>query len=448
MTWLRVFMHRLRGLFLRRKLEQEINDEIRAHLEMLREDYQRQGMSADEAHAAALRKFGGVEQVKEAYRERRGLPIVETTLQDLRYGLRLLRRSPGFALLAICCLTFGIGATTAAFSWIEGILLRPFPVVVEQDRLVAVAGTSRSGRDDVSWPDWQDFQQRCALVDAFIADRIFGTSLSIGDRAERATGSVVSANYFQALGVHPILGRGFERGEDSGRSAHPVTVISFQAWKDRYQSDPAIIGKTQMLNGVQHTIVGVAPERFYGTFVGYSFQFWVPASMEELFDAGGYKLENRGARWIEGFALLKPGVTIDQAQAEMSAVATRLEKDYPETNRGRGIKLFPLWQTPFNGAGTLFPTLRIALVVSCFVLLIACANVGNLLLVRSFGRRHEMTVRLAVGAGRLRLIRQLITESLILSSLAAMGGLLVSYWCRGLFAMIRATPGVIIYLPA
>ena len=128
MTTLRIFLHRLRGLFLRRKLEQEMNDEIRAHLEMQREDYQRQGMSADEAHTSALRKFGGVEQVKESYRERRGLPIVETTLQDLRFGLRLLRRSPGFALLAICCLTFGIGATTTAFSWIEGILLRPFPI--------------------------------------------------------------------------------------------------------------------------------------------------------------------------------------------------------------------------------------------------------------------------------------------------------------------------------
>src|SRR5262249_38455341 len=199
----------------------------------------------------------------------------------------------------------------------------------------------------VSWPDWQDFQRRCALVDAFIADRIVGTTLSIGERAEHATGSVVSANYFQALGVHPILGRGFEPGEDTGRNAHPVTVISYQAWKDRYQGNPAIIGKTQMLNGVLHTIIGVAPESFYGTFVGYSFQFWVPASMEELFDGSGYKLENRAARWIEGFALLKPGVTIEQAQAEMSAVAKRLENDFPETNSGRGIKLFPLWQTPF-----------------------------------------------------------------------------------------------------
>ena len=137
-----------------------------------------------------------------------------------------------------------------------------------------------------------------------------GTTLSVGDRAERATGSVVSANYFDALGIHPVLGRGFQPGEDSGRNAHPVTVIAYLTWKQRYGGDPNIVGKTQMLNGVQHTIVGVAPEGFYGTFVGYAFQFWVPASMEEVFDGGAYKLENRSARWIEGFARLKPGVSV------------------------------------------------------------------------------------------------------------------------------------------
>src|SRR5262244_3799580 len=369
--------------------------------------------------------------------------------QDLRFGLRLLARSPGFSFLTICCLTLGIGATTAVFSWIEGILLRPFPAVANQERLVAVTGTSREGRDSVSWPDWQDFQQRCTMVDAFIADRIFGTTLSIGERAERATGSVVSANYFQALGVHPMMGRGFEPGEDVGRNAHPVTVIAYQTWKERYNGDPSIIGKTQMLNGVRHTIIGVAPEGFYGTFVGYAFQFWAPASMQEVFEPGGYKLENRDARWIEGFARLKPGVTMAQAQAEISALAQRLETEYPATNRGRGIQLFPLWQTPFNGAGTLFPTLRIALVVACFLLLIACANVGNLLLVRSFARRHEMTIRLAVGAGRSRLIRQLLTEGLILATLAAAGGLLVAYWCRNLIVLFRPpSPGIIVNLPA
>ena len=361
----------------------------------------------------------------------------------------MLRRSPGFSILAILCLTLGIGATTSVFSWIEGILLRPFPLVADQDRLVALAGMNRGDRTDLSWPDFQDLQRNCTLIDSFITDRIMSTTLNVGDRADRATGSVVSANYFDALGIRPFMGRGFEPGEDSGRNAHPVTVIAYLTWKQRYNSDPSIIGRTQILNGVQHTIVGVAPEGFYGTFVGYAFQFWVPASMEEIFDSGGYKLENRGARWIEGFAKLKPGVTIAQAQAEVSAVARRLDNDYPATNRALDFKLYPLWQTPFNGAGTLLPTLRISLVVACCVLLIACANVGNLLLVKSFARRHEMTVRLSLGAGRTRLLKQLLTEGLILSALAAAGGVAVANWCRNLIVLLYPSrPGVTVNLPA
>ncbi|HKV39751.1 MAG TPA: ABC transporter permease, partial [Blastocatellia bacterium] len=363
--------------------------------------------------------------------------------QDLRFGLRLLRRSPGVSILAVVCLTLGIGATTSVFSWIEGILLRPFPAVANQERLMALAGTSRgvSGSTDISRPDLIDFQRNCTLFDSFIVDRIMGTTLSIGDRAERAPGSVVSANYFEALGVHPILGRGFEPSEDYGRNAHPVTVISYQMWKDRFHGDPGIIGKTQMLNGMQHTIVGVAPEGFYGTFVGWAMQFWVPASMQERFDPPGYKLEDRGARWIEGFVRLKPGVTAAQAQAEISAVAERLEAEYPKTNRGQGVKLFPLWKTPFNNAGTLLPTLGIALAVVVFVLLIACANVCNLLLVRAFGRRHEMAVRLAIGCGRGRLLKQLLTEGLILTAFAALGGLVVAEWCRNLLVLLLPARG-------
>jgi len=371
-------------------------------------------------------------------------------LHDLRFGFRLLWRSPGFSLLAIGCLTLGIGANAAVFSWIEGILLRPYPLVVDQDRLLAVSGIDRGapGTSDVSWPDFVDFQRSCTLIDAFIAEKITGTTLSIGDRAERAPGSIVSANYFDAIGVHPMLGRGFERGEDSGRNAHPVTVISYQMWQERFHGDPAIVGKTQVLAGLPHTIVGVAPQGFYGTFVGYAFQFWVPASMQTQFDAGVYKLEDRGARWIEGFVRLKPGVTREQAQAEISGVATRLETDYPETNRGRGIRLFPLWQTPFNNAGALLPTLGIALVVVSAVLLIACANVGNLLLVRSFARHHEMTIRLAVGAGRGRLVKQLLTEGLILSALAAAGGLVVANWGRNALALlVPPRGGVLLRLP-
>ncbi len=371
-------------------------------------------------------------------------------LQDLIFGVRMLRRNPGVSMLAVLCLTLGIGATTAVFSWIEGILLRPFPMVAVQDRMLAITGMDRNGRTDSSWPDLQDLGANCKLVEAFIAEHIGGATLNIGERADRATGSVVSSNYFDVLGIHPILGRTFQPEEDIGRNAHPVTVISYETWQQRYRGDPAIIGKTQMLNGVRHTIIGVTPEGFYGTFVGYSFNFWVPASMEEVFEGGGYKLDNRGARWSEGFAILKLGVTIDQAQAEISAVAARLAAEYPDTNRGRGFKLYPLWQTPFNNAGTLLPTLRASLVVASLVLLIACANVGNLLLVKSFARRHEMTVRISLGAGRARLIRQLLTEGLILAVAAAAGGFLLAHWCRNLITLQfpPTAAGVVIHLPA
>jgi macrolide transport system ATP-binding/permease protein len=449
-TRLRVFLSRLAGLVRKGRLESDIDDELDFHLQMEIAKNLRQGMPPAEARSRAQRRLGGIAQLKETYRETHALPIIEVLWQDIRFGFRMLRRSPGFSLLAILCLTLGIGATTAVFSWIEGILLRPFPLVVHQERMMAVTGTDRAtpGHDDVSFPDFLDFQKNCTLFDAFIVDRITGTTLAIGDRADRTTMSVVSANYFDALGVRPILGRGFEPAEDFGRNAHPVTVISYQMWQERFQGDPAIIGKTQMLNGMPHTIIGVTPEGFYGTFVGWAMQLWVPASMQETFDPGGYKLEDRGARWIEGFVRLKPGVTPDQAQAEISAVAKRLETAYPVTNRGRGIKLYPLWQTPFNNAGTLLPTLSIALAVVVFVLLIACANVSNLLLVRAFGRRHEMTVRLAVGAGRGRLLKQLLTEGLILSFLAVAGGLLVANWCRNLLVLLLpARGGVSMFLP-
>ena len=364
-------------------------------------------------------------------------------LQDLRFAIRMLRRSPGFAALAVLCLTLGIGATATVFSWIEGVLLRPFPLVAGEDRMMAIAGVDRgaAGNPDISTPDWLDYQKNCKLIEAFIGDRITGTTLAIGDHAVRATASIVSANYFDALGVRPILGRGFEPGEDTGRNAHPVTVISYQLWKDRYNKDAQIVGKTQLLNGVAHTIVGVAPEGFYGTFVGWAMQFWVPASMQETLDPGGYKLEDRGARWIEGFVRLKPGVTPAQAQAEISAVAKQLELAYPATNRGREVKLYPLSQTPFNNARTLGPTLSIALAVVVFVLLIACANVCNLLLVKAFGRRQEMTVRIAVGAGRARLLRQLLTEGTILASLAAAGGFLVASWGRNMLIFLMPARG-------
>ena len=448
--WFYALPLRFRSLFRRKQLDQELREEIRDHLEQQTRENVARGMAPEEARYAALRTLGGVTQIEEECRSARRLNILEDFFQDLRYGLRQLRRSPGFSALAILCLTLGIGANAAVFSWVEGVLFRPYPLVAHQERLLALTGTARdeSRHTELSMLDFRDLERSSTLFDAFILSKITGTTLSIGERAEVATGSIVSATYFEALGVRPILGRGFEPGEDSGRSAHPVVVISYQLWKGRFKGDPQIIGKTQRFSGVVHTIVGVAPKGFYGTFVGWAMQFWVPASMEDTFESGAYKLEDRGARWIEAYVRLKPGVTRERAQQEVSAVATRLADAYPDTNRGRGMKLWPLWQTPFNNAGTLLPTLEMMVAVVVFVLLIACANVGNLLLVRSFARRHEMTVRLAIGAGRGRLLRQLLTEGLILSALGAGGGLLVAYWCRhALVLLFPARHSVAMHLP-
>ncbi len=432
----------------RARREQELDAEILAHLQMAVDERIARGESPEDAAAAARREFGNVGHVKETSRDMWGGLWLERLGQDLRFGFRMLRRSPGFSLLAILCLTLGIGANAAVFSWIEGILLRPFPAVAHQERLVALKGTDRgSDNPDISWPDFQDYRRNSALFESFIGDKITGTTLTIGDRAERASGSIVSANYFDALGVRPFLGRGFQPGEDAGRNAHPVTVISYQTWKDRYRGDPAIIGKTQRLSGVLFTIVGVAPPGFAGTFVGYGMQFWVPASMEETFENGGYKLDDRGARWVEGFAKLKPGVGLRQAQDQISAVAKRLELAYPETNRGHGLQILPLSETPFNKASEMRPTLGILFAVVIGVLLIACANVGNLLLVRAFSRRKEMTVRLALGSGRGRLIGQLLTEGLVLSAFAAGGGLLIALWAHnGLTPFFPAPAGIVMNL--
>src|SRR4029453_12731664 len=343
------------------------------------------------------------------------------------------------------------GTNAAVLSWVEGILIRPCPLVAHQDRMFALNATTRgqNGFTGLAYPEFLDYEKNSTLFESFIIDRITGTTLSVGDRAERASGAVVSANYFDALGVRPILGRGFRPEEGEGRNAHPVTVIGYRTWKDRYGGDPNIIGRTQSLNGIQHTIIGVAPEKFHGTFIGYSFSFWVPESMQETFDSTGYKLEDRSARWIEGYAFLKPGVTRQQADAELHAISQRLAKDYPETNRGHDLSLSPLWRTPFNQAGNMTSTLAITMAVVFFVLLIACANVSNLLLARSLLRRHEITMRLALGAGRRRLIKQLFTEGLILSLIAAVGGIAVAYWCRNALVLSFPSPaaGIVIDLP-
>ena len=448
--WLYSLPPRLRSFFRPNQVDDEMKDELREHLEQQIRENVAKGMSPEEARRSAMLAMGGIAQVEQQCRDARGSNLFEDFIRDLRYSFRQLLRSPGFSLLAVLCLTLGIGANAAVFGWLEGILFRPYPAVAHQERLFALAGTARGETDPggISWPDFQDLRRHCSLCEDAFVSKITGSTLSVGDHAETARGSIVSANYFDAISVHPILGRGFEPGEDVGSNSHPVVVISYHMWRDRYKGDPQIVGKMQRFNNVPHTIIGVTPEGFYGTFVGLAIQFWAPASMEETFEGGGYKLDDRGARWIEAYARLKPGISRSQARQEISAIAARLETTYPATNRGRSIGIWPLWQTPFNNAGDMLPTLQVMVAVVAFVLLIACANVGNLLLVRSFTRRHEMTVRLAIGASRVRLVKQLLTEGLLLSALGTAGGLLVAYWCRNaLVLLLPARSGVAMYLP-
>ena len=448
MRWYYKLPLRLRSLFRKDKAELDLSDELQFHLQNQIDEYMAAGMDAQEARHAAFRSLGGVEQVKEECREARKMNLIENLVRDMRVGLRMLRRTPGFSVVVILCLTLGIGANAAVFSWIEGILFRPYPLVSHQERLVALSETVGDERDETSWPDLLDLQRSCTLCAGVFVTSITGATLSIGERAQVLTGSIVSANYFDAIGVHPMMGRGFEPGEDTGRNAHPVVVISYRLWQTRFKGDPEIIGKTQRFDNVVHTIVGVMPEKFYGTFVGRIMEFWVPVSMVDVYNGGSNKLEDRGARWAEAYVLLKPGVTRSQAQQEISTIAARLAEEYPATNRGRGIKVWALWETPFNHAIEMLPVFEIMVVVTMFILLIVCANVGNLLLVRSFARRHEMTVRLAIGATRGRLLRQLVAEGLLLSVCGAAGGMLVAYWCRHVLVLLYPVRGgSSIYLP-
>ena len=448
--WLYSLPARWRCFFRQDQADDEMKAELREHFELQINENIARGMSPQEARRSAVLTMGGITQIEQQCRDVRGGNLVDDLIQDFRYGFRQLWRSPGFSALAILCLTLGIGANATVFSWVEGILFRPYPAVAHQEQLFALGGTVQGERngDFLSWPDFLDLRRNCTLCEDAFVTSITGSTLNVGDHAEVTTGSIVSANYFDAIGVRPILGRAFEEGEDVGSNSHPVVVISYQFWRNHFKGDPQIIGKTQRLKNVLHTIIGVAPEGFYGTFVGRAMQFWVPASMEETFHGGGYRLQDRGARWIESYVRLKPGVTRAQAQGQISALAARLQTQYPLTNRGRSIELWALWETPFNHAGELLPILEVMVAVVAFVLLIACANVGNLLLVRAFVRRHEMSVRLAIGANRARLVKQLLTEGLILSALGTAGGLLLAYGSRhALVWFLPSGLGSRMYLP-
>jgi len=423
MTWIRQLTIRTAALFRKRKLEEELNDELRAHLEMLIEEYVRRGMPREEARFAALREFGGVEQTKESYREQRGLPMLETTAQDLRYGLRMLAKNPGFAAVAVITLGLGIGVNTTIFSFVSAFLLRR-PPVEDPNRVMMLCSTNPKGgwmpdMTPVSAPDFLDWRKQADSYSGMAAAAFGSFTVSGSVEPERVSGGQVSANYFQVLGIAPIRGRSFAPDEDQPGHAK-VAMISEDLWRQRFGADPSAIGRTLKANGENYIVIGVVPSRFRIWI--FPAQLWIPIE----FTPEQLGPEGRKDHWfLNVFARLKPGVSQSRANAELSAIAQSLAAEYPESNQGWGANVLTLQKYMADMSNTR-PAMTVLMGAVIFVFLIACANLANLLLARNTARQREFAIRVALGAGRLRLARQLLSECMLLSLAGAGLGLAIS----------------------
>ena len=406
---------RLRALFRRKWVEMELDDELRFHLERQVEKYAESGLSREEAQRRARVEFGGVELAKEECRDARGVSFIETVLQDLRYGVRTLGRNPGFTAVAILTLALGIGANTAVFTVVNGVLLRPMPFP-EPERLVLVSLTPRGGpfgwQPGVSDRDYLAFREQDQVFERIssFTSRATANLTGAGDPVQ-IPAAYVTADFFATLRANPAIGRGFLTEEDEpGRDN--VVVISNELWKERFGGDPEILGKTVKLDGISRMVVGVMPS-------GFAFpnaKVWMPLKIR-------IDEHNSFTRPVVG--RLKPGVTPQQAQAELETFADRRPLGPGETKRDRVPQIVPL-------KDLLVTNIRLSLLVFAgavaFVLLIACANVASLFLARATGRGHEIALRSTLGAGRWRLVRQLLTESTLLSLMGGVCGILIAFW--------------------
>ncbi len=363
---------------------------------------------------------------------------METLFKDIRYGIRGLLKHPGFTAIAVVTLALGIGANTAIFSLVNTALLRPLPIE-HPEQVVEVYGTFHNGADYTiqSYLNYKDYRDRNAVFSGLVAYRFVPVSLSHESHSERVWGYLVSGNYFAVLGVKPILGRWFLPEEDQTPGSHPVVVLSFGCWQKRFAADQHVVGRSLTLNGRSYTVVGVASRGFYGTEIAYAPELFVPMMMAHEIEPGSGWLETRSSDNIFSLGRLKPGVSRAQAQSALESITLQLAQEYPGENEGRGVRLM----TP----GLFIPEIRDSVIsfaailmgVVGLVLLLACVNLANLLLARATERRKELAIRLAVGAGRGRIVRQLVTESVTLSLAGGLCGVLLAMWINGLVSSIK-----------
>lgn len=355
---------------------------------------------------------------------------MNTLLQDARYGLRTLARNPGFATVAILTLALGIGGNATVFSWMRSVLLSPLPGVPQASRLVAVETVMPDGAYHTSsYPDYRDFRDRNHVFDGMIGFEFAGVDLSLRNDAppQRVWGIIATENYFDFLGVHAAIGRTFHPEPHQGLNSNPYIVLGHGLWARQFGSDPNVVGRVIYLNGHPFTIIGVAPRNFYGTIIGVDAGYFVPMMMQpEILP--GENIEERYPTFVHMLGKLKPGLSIPQAQAEMSTLAQDFQKEYASEEKGVGVYVAPIWKAHYGVQDFLRSVLRFLMVVAGLVLLIACVNVANLLLARATSREREIAVRATLGASRNRLVRQLLSESLLLSMAGGGGGILLAMW--------------------